>query len=142
MAETGAHIDQPHVHHEESDVNVSAIFKFGVALAGVMLLVGVLVYLLFRYFDAREAQGLHSYPLAAGQATTLPPEPRLQERPREELRDMRMQEEALLNSYGWVDRAAGTVRVPIAEAMRLTVERGLPVRSSEPASVPQQGTQK
>jgi hypothetical protein len=29
-----------------------------------------------------------------------------------------------------VDREAGTVRIPIAEAMRLTVERGLPAREA------------
>ena len=32
------------------------------------------------------------------------------------------------NGYGWVAQDQGTVRIPIAEAMRLTVERGLPVR--------------
>jgi hypothetical protein len=32
--------------------------------------------------------------------------------------------EALLDSYGWVDRKDGIVRVPIAEAMKLVAGRG------------------
>ena len=39
-------------------------------------------------------------------------------------------EDAVLNGYGWVNKEAGVVRIPIAEAMRLTVERGLPSRAA------------
>ena len=67
-------------------------------------------------------------PLAADQQTRLPPEPRLQTNPREDLRLLREQEDAILKSYGWVDRPAGVVRIPIEEAMKLTVQRGLPAR--------------
>jgi hypothetical protein len=34
----------------------------------------------------------------------------------------------LLEGYGWVDRSAGTVRLPIERAMQLLLERGLPTR--------------
>ena len=34
----------------------------------------------------------------------------------------------MLNGYSWVDRNAGVVRIPIDEAMKLTVQRGLPAR--------------
>ena len=60
----------------------------------------------------------------------MPPEPRLQTTPREDLRILREQEDAVLNSYGWVDRSTGVVRIPIEEAMKLTVQRGLPARTS------------
>lgn len=36
-----------------------------------------------------------------------------------------------LSSYGWVDRSAGTVHIPIDEAIRLTAERGLPTRPGQ-----------
>ena len=36
----------------------------------------------------------------------------------------------MLDSYGWVDKNAGVVRIPIDEAMKLTLERGLPARPS------------
>ena len=58
----------------------------------------------------------------------MPPEPRLQTNPRQDLRDLRAARRRVLKSYGWVDKNAGVVRIPIDEAMKLTVERGLPAR--------------
>ena len=37
-------------------------------------------------------------------------------------------QDAALRSYGWVDKNAGIVRIPIDEAIRLTLQRGLPTR--------------
>ena len=39
-----------------------------------------------------------------------------------------------LASYGWVDRATGRVHIPIDEAIRLTLERGLPARQQDAAA--------
>jgi hypothetical protein len=36
---------------------------------------------------------------------------------------VRAQEEAWLESYGWVDKPSGVVRIPIERAMELMVER-------------------
>jgi len=117
-------------HHEESDVDVSAIFGFSAGLTAVTAAVFLFVWLLFGYFDRRETPtGPPAYPLAAGQELRLPPQPRLQTAPREDFAAFRAGEDALLNGYRWIDKAAGTVRIPIAEAMRLTVERGLPART-------------
>ena len=51
----------------------------------------------------------------------MPPEPRLQTNPREDLSELRASEDELLDSYGWVDKNAGVVRIPIDEAMKLTL---------------------
>ena len=67
------------------------------------------------------------FPLAAAQEPRLPPAPRLQQFPANELYEFRAAKRPLLDGYGWVNKEAGTVHIPIAEAMRLTVERGLPV---------------
>jgi DNA-binding GntR family transcriptional regulator len=37
-------------------------------------------------------------------------------------------ETAILHSYGWVDRDAGIVRIPIERAIEILAERGLPTR--------------
>jgi hypothetical protein len=37
---------------------------------------------------------------------------------------------AKLNCYGWVDRSAGIVRIPIDQAMDLIAQRGLPARTN------------
>jgi hypothetical protein len=126
------HHDNSSVHHEGSDVNVRGILIFGLGLFVTAAAIHVLVWLLFLYFAGREATpGAIAYPLAADQQTRVPPEPRLQTNPREDLRQFRKQEDAILNSYGWVDRPAGVVRIPIEDAMKLTLRRGLPSRSQK-----------
>jgi len=49
----------------------------------------------------------------------------------EDMIAQREQAEARLNSYGWVDKEAGVVRIPIDQAMALVAEKGLPVGSEE-----------
>ena len=66
-----------------------------------------------------------------GQQDRRPPEPRLQDHPQQELRDLRAKQEGLLNGYGWVNKEGGVARIPIDEAMRMVVEKGLPVREPQ-----------
>jgi hypothetical protein len=121
----------PATRHEESDVNIRAIFAFGLGLFAVAVVIHALMWLLFMYFAGRsEASAEPSRPLPGIEKAALPPEPRLQTTPRQDLVDLRTQESALLDSYGWVDRNEGIVRIPIDEAMRLTLQRGLPARPS------------
>lgn len=119
----------PDVRHEDSDVNARTIFASALGLAIVGLGIYAMVWLLFGYFAGREASStVRQYPLAAGQESRLPPEPRLQTNPRQDLQNLREEEDQILTGYRWVDQNAGVVRIPISEAMRLTVERGLPAR--------------
>ena len=116
-------------HHEESDVDIRAIFIFAAGLVVVTAFIGIVVWGLFRYFNAREERtSAPSFPLAVSQERRLPPEPRLQTNPREDLRELRDTEQDTLTTYGWVDRNAGIVRIPIDDAIRLTLQRGLPSR--------------
>ena len=125
-------ITNPTIHHETSDADVKAVFAFGLGLMIVGAMILFLVWLLLGYLSRREAgSGARQFPLAAEQQTRLPPEPRLQTNPRQDLIDLRAREDAILNTYGWVDKTRGIVRIPIREAMRLTVERGLPARQTE-----------
>ena len=121
-------IDQPTVHHEETDVNIRALFLFAGALTVVAIVVHLAVWGLFRYFEYREARAYGPASLLTTDEARLPPEPRLQVNPREDAAEFHAQEDAVLNGYTWVNREAGTVRVPIAEAMKATVQKGLPVR--------------
>jgi hypothetical protein len=67
----------------------------------------------------------------------MPPEPRLQRFPREDIMNFRTNEEAVLQNYGWVDKNAGTVHIPIHDAMRLMLERkALPSRPQDPSQAP------
>jgi hypothetical protein len=44
------------------------------------------------------------------------------------LQQFRAGEDVQLQTYGWVDRGAQTVRLPIERAKDLVIERGLPTR--------------
>ena len=102
---------------------------FGLGLIVVAVVVHFVIYLLFAYFNGVESRPVAAtYPLAITQGAKTPPEPRLQVNPRQDLRDLRDQEDQILGTYGWVDKNAGTVRIPIDEAIRLTLQRGLPAR--------------
>jgi hypothetical protein len=125
--------DNPEVQHESSDVNIRAIFGFAIGLIVTAIIIHLLVWMLFQYFTAREGRVVApEFPLAVTQDALVPPEPRLQTNPRQDLSDLRAAEDRALSSYGWVDRNAGVVRIPIDRAMKLTLERGLPSRE-EPA---------
>lgn len=120
------------VQHERSDVSV-----FGIVIFGVILLVSALIiYLgagfLFDYFGTRATQAGRPLPPQT-QATEerMPPAPRLQVSPSEDLQILRAAEDAILNNYGWIDRQAGALRIPVEQAMQILVQRGLPVQQDE-----------
>jgi len=125
----------PGAGHELSDLHPRAIAIFGIALAATVVGCLLLMVWLFGYFAAREAkQDVPPSPLAKVEA---PSEPRLQVFAPNHLAETRAAEEKILNSYDWVDRAAGVVRIPIERAMQLLAERGLPAAGgkSQPAKV-------
>jgi hypothetical protein len=127
---------QPHhadVSHEASDVNIRPILAVAAGLLALGAVVYFVVWLLFGYLNRRQnaASASPVYPLAVGQEDRLPPEPRLQAHPRQDLQELRESEDAVLTSYGWVDKNNGVVRIPIDEAMKLVLQRGL---ASRPAA--------
>jgi hypothetical protein len=118
-----------HVRHEHSDISISGVVAFAVALATVCVAIFGAVRMLNVVFARNGAQPVTAeFPLAAESLRRLPPEPRLQTDPRDDLNNLRGGEDRVLESYGWVDRDAGIVRIPIDRAMQLVVERGLPAR--------------
>ena len=119
------------VVHEESDVNVSAILRYGLGLFLVAAVAHLFLWwLLGVYEHQNERAQTQVYPMAASQRDRLPPQPRFQQDPQQELQDLRARQKALLEGYGWANKEAGVVRIPIEEAMRLVVERGLPSREA------------
>ena len=49
------------------------------------------------------------------------------------LKQFREHEHEVLTTYGWADKGAGLVRIPVDRAKDLLIERGLPVRGATPA---------
>jgi hypothetical protein len=123
--------DNVEVAHEESDVNVGAIIRYGVGLLVLALVVHVFLWWLFGVYERQNQRAqTPAYPMAAGHQNRLPPSPRLQENPQQELQDLHAKQKALLEGYGWVNKEAGIARIPIEDAMQIVVERGLPAREA------------
>jgi len=124
--------------HETRDISTRVVVIFGASLVGGAALVFVAVWLVYLYFGAvaNEAYASREYPLAAVGAPRQAPAPRLQTKPREDLKDMRAAEDRRLNGYGWVNPSGGIVHIPIDQAMKLTLDQGLPARAEAPGFQP------
>jgi len=156
MAEDPKHIHysdddlfNPETHHEESDVNVRALIWFFVIFVVVSAITHFALTGLYkgmsRLEKARGGETLTQMSRAAD-ANVPKDQPLLQPFPRTtsagegiiapyrntpvtDLYDMRKAEKEALTSYGWVDQQKGVVRMPIAEAKKVIVQRGLPVQA-------------
>ena len=136
--------------HEASNVQVAGIAWFIISLTVGVVLVGWLMMALINTFEGSEKKAeLESRPSPfAGERAKLPPEPRLQlapnseeqidagkapdlkkQHPLEEMKELRENWERQLNSYDWIDEPGGVVRIPIDDAKRLLLQRGLPTRA-------------
>ncbi len=126
--------------HEPNVVDYRFVLGFGLVLLVATGLLVLLAQVVLDYLAASRPRRVP--PPAAVAPAVLPPEPRLQVSPAEDLRSLREREEAILKSYGWVDRDAGIARIPIERALSLAAERGLPVFppvADAPAGAPAPG---
>ena len=114
------------MHETKDDVNVRAVTRFGLGLAGGIIVAAFLMWFLFDRFAAREArQGPQPERMEASNPQKEPPEPRLQPNPPMELKEFRAGEDAILNNYAWIDPDKGIVRIPVSRAMDLVAKEGL-----------------
>lgn len=126
--------------HTDAHTWLIAKFMFWLVVTAVLTHIGLgFMYEMMIEQGERRDEGEISYPLAAEQEPRLPPTPRLQASPSNEFYQFSREEQSLLHTYGWANREAGTVHIPIDEAMRLAVERGMPSRpvdAAQPAETP------
>ena len=116
--------------YEPSDLNARYVGLFGIGLALVLIVAVVVVSLLLQYKTAQHARHDTPIPQLARERET-PPGTRLQVDAQNEMRQMRAAEDTMLNSYGWVDKDAGVVRIPVDRAMEILANKGLPARKQE-----------
>jgi hypothetical protein len=117
--------------YEERDANAKWIFGVVAFLvfAGLMMhlcLAGVMERLAKKPASSDPWTGMRRGAETVAENKAVP---HLQVSPEEDLKLFRSRQDAELNTYGWIDRTAGVVRIPIARAMDLLLERGLPTRS-------------
>ncbi len=135
------------VAHEHVDVNLRAVGMSAVILAIVVIVSQVLMYGLFEWFESEAAENDPQLSPLSAPATQMPasttasPEfsvgaagPQLLTNEPMALQQLRAGEQKRLLEYGWVDEKAGIAHIPIDQAKKLILDRGLPVR--EGASAP------
>jgi hypothetical protein len=117
--------------HETRDATVRYIVYFGIAMAVAVVAAFLVSWGSLRFFENNQSLGPPASPLAKGRVLPPPGAPRLQAHPHQELEEYLAHEKEILDSYGWVDRKAGSVRIPIQRAMNILLQNGLPVRDSK-----------
>jgi hypothetical protein len=120
----------PQVGHELSDLRPGYIALFGIALTAVIVAAAVITSLLIHFKAAEHSRQETPVPRLAREREATPGA-RLQVDANKDLRQMRAGEDAVLNSYGWVDKDSGIVRIPIERAMEILAKKGLPARKQE-----------
>lgn len=145
-------IVNPETHHEKSDVNVRALLISVALFVVVGFITHFVVLFMFRYFvkEARDKTGPPLTAVSRAADAGVPREPRLQPFPRTDasgavvapnrntpetdMADMRANEDRVLKNYGWIDAQKGVVHIPIEQAKKLALQRGLAAKP--PARLP------
>lgn len=106
---------------ESRDVNVRRILEIIAGLCAVVVFTLLLSYLIFHLLKRKD---LITAASSTGNQQVIASPVRLQ---RNELLDLQKKiakDREKLNSYGWVDRKAGIVHIPIERAMDIIAARG------------------
>ncbi|MBA3943322.1 MAG: hypothetical protein H0X37_02020 [Herpetosiphonaceae bacterium] len=114
--------------HERSDVQAIPVLMTGVGLLVTVAVISAVVWGLFTFLVDHPRADAPLSPLASQRVPSGAP--RLEVAPRTALADTLRRSDAVLGSYGWVDRQHSIVHIPIDHAIELLAQRGLPVRST------------
>ena len=114
--------------YERTDAAAGATFRAGLYILGIMFLTALLVVPMYRLL-ARSETAKQPAPAEVVKTEMSEPAqsfPKLVESEPRVLAEFHRGEDALLTSYGWIEKDKGVVRIPIEQAMRIVAERGLP----------------
>jgi hypothetical protein len=116
------------IGHEADSTDIHGVGLTGLGLAVGVAIVFLLVYGIFQYLVHHPFMLASPNPMAETNEQQFPQSPRIEEHPASDLKELNMQEDRILSTYGWVDKNAGVVRIPIDQAVELQLTRGFPVR--------------
>jgi hypothetical protein len=121
--------------YERTDASPRSLVYFTLIMAAILAATALSLVWLFKHYQKVENPG-SAVPAPFAGTRPLPPPPRIQPNPSADMQSYMQYQQNLLNSYGWIDRQNGIVRLPIDRAMELLLERGLPTR---PTNTPGNG---
>lgn len=101
------------------------------AMAVILLSLVIAIVFLFYHFVWKTTPGVPAFPYSRPPQVT--PAPRLLNRPKAELRAVRVMNRDRLNSYGWINKDKGIVHIPIERAMHIIAKQGFPPRPPMPS---------
>ncbi len=127
--------NNPEIQYEKTDAHVRPLYQFLFWISVITILTAILSLGILRGLQAWRDNASTRPAMAEAQEAQQAPAPRLQIQEPKDLAVFRKEEAAILSTYGIVDREKGIYRIPIEEAMRLTLERGLPT-AGDPAPAP------
>ncbi len=118
--------------YADRDIAVGKILLFGfyTALFTGVALIGL--RLLYKSYDTSANKADAALSSFVKDSRVLPPEPQLLVNEPANWAQELARQENLINHYEWVDKSAGTVKIPVARAIDLLAERGLPARETPP----------
>jgi hypothetical protein len=127
------------VSFESHDINVRHILVYLLALAvAVAATFGVTVYIL-RFAESVAVESDRVLPPSHnGVGATIPPPPLLQgtpispNDPQEDRREKVAADTKANETLDWVDRSAGVAQIPVEDAMKIIVSKGLSGASAAP----------
>ncbi len=130
--------------YERRDLSARGVLLFLLALAVTGLFMHLIIWAMFRNLSHREVIPQPSSQAIATPQNTLPtgdparsfPAPQLQPDPPADLNKFRAREDQVLESYDFVNKDQGVVRIPIDRAKQLLLQRGLPTRPPGQAATP------
>ncbi len=123
--------------YERSDISLPTLVKWIIFLFVFVAFCSLTAWVIYAVFVPEIGEDYHANPQRF--AKNVPVEPQLQALPKRDIKTFREEEDRILNSYGWADKNARTVHVPINRALEMVAERGLPSR--EPGPIPGTGVQ-
>jgi hypothetical protein len=126
--------------HETRDVHLGGAPRFIVVMTVFLAVTFAFVWFVYVKWRADEvARDVPVSPMAVRDGDRQPPLPRLQTTPYGDLKAFRDSEAQVLDSYAWVDKEKGVVRLPVSRAIELVAERGLPAAIAAPSAEPAAG---
>lgn len=131
------------VRFEKSDFAHRRVLIGGACFIGGMWLTVALLFFYFAYLKNYRAQvSPPALPITRSGAA-LPPQPRLQASPEQDLKTFRAREDWELTHYYWLDKSKGQVAIPIEQAIQSIAGRGIAPQNAAPnptLTPPEEGT--
>lgn len=143
------------LNHETTDISLDGVGKLTIGFVLVIAVVSTAMYGTYRLLDSRSRaadtsiskmnEGRDTVDVAAKPLMNRPNNmeswgrqpagPKLLTNELLWLREYRAGQLAAVTTYGWANKEAGVVRLPIERAKQLLLERGLPVTAAPAAAV-------